>query len=110
MNIFNKVLNDLQVKYNRASQQEIIKPYEFNRYHEPQNILVSIDKGTFYAGVNFTPLKEGSFYFIPASELIYLRCGKAGKYPVFGEEGFPTIEISAQYRSEEHTSELQSRQ
>lgn len=97
MNIFNKILNDLQVKYNRASQQEIIKPYEFNCYHEPQNILLRIDKGTFYGGLNFTPLKEGSFYFIPASELIYLRCGKANKYPVFGEEGFPNIEISSQF-------------
>jgi len=97
MNIFNKILNDLQVKYNRASQQEILKPFEFNRYHEPQNILVRIDKGNFYAGENFTPLKEGAFYFIPASELIYLRCGKTSKYPVFGEEGFPNIEISTQF-------------
>jgi len=97
MNIFNKILNDLQVKYNRASQQEILKPYEFNCYHEPQNILVMIDKGNFYGGINFTPLKEGSFYFIPASELIYLRCGNTNKYPIFGENGFPDLEISAQY-------------
>ena len=96
-NLFNKILNDLQVKYNRASQQSVIKPYEFNGYHEPQNILIKIDKGDFFAGKSFTPLVVDSYYFIPSSELIYLRCGKDAKYPVFGDIGFPDLETSSQF-------------
>ncbi len=98
MNIFNKVLNnDLQVNYNRASQQQIIKPYEFKGYHEPQNILLRADKGSFFCGKKMEPLKEGHTYFIPSNELIYLRCGDAKKYTVFGEDGFPDSYESAKF-------------
>ncbi len=98
MNIFNKVLNnDLLVTYNRASQQEIIKPYEFQNYHEDQIIMLRVDKGNFCYGKKMEPLKIGHSYFIPANEPVYLRCGSSKSYTVFGEDGFPNYNESARF-------------
>ncbi|MEI6815236.1 MAG: helix-turn-helix transcriptional regulator [Bacteroidota bacterium] len=97
MNIFDRVLDDLVIKFNRGSQQEIIKPYEFYGYSEPQNILMKVNKGNFYVGQSFTPIKPGQFYFIPASEPIYLRSGRAKDYTIFGQDGFPNYEESKKY-------------
>ena len=91
MNIFDRVLDDLIIKYNRGSIEEIIKPFEYHGYSEPQNILFKVEKGTCYVGQDHIPLKEGHYYFIPNSELIYLRTGIAKKYAVIGEEGFPGL-------------------
>jgi AraC-like DNA-binding protein len=98
LSILNKVLNnDLQVHYGRASQQEIIKPYEFQNYHEDKVILLRVDKGDFWYGKKMEPLKVGHSYFIPPNEPIFLRCCKANKYTIFGEEGFPNYSESSRF-------------
>jgi AraC-like DNA-binding protein len=98
LSILNKVLNnDLQVTYSRASQQEIIKPYEFQNYHEDKTILLRVDKGDFCYGANMEPLKVGHSYFIPPNEPIFLRCSNAKSYTIFGESGFPNYNESARF-------------
>src|ERR1035437_5801055 len=91
MNIFNKVISALLISYNDATAQKIIKPFEIRGALEKKNILIRADKGTFYVGQDFNQLKEGYFYFIPAGQEIYLRCGQADNYDVFQKEELNTI-------------------
>ena len=95
--IFNKIIESLQVKYYRGSLREIIKPSELNGTIEPRNILVYADSGYCYGEKNFVRIEPGNFYFMPVGSPIYFRHGKSKTFPAFGSEGFTSIEHREQY-------------
>ncbi len=90
--IFNNIIEALQVKYYRAALREIVKPSELNATIEPRNVLVQVKSGICYGESGFTKIEAGYFYFMPVGSPIYFRHGKSEKYTVFGKEGFSSPE------------------
>lgn len=90
--IFNRIIDALQVKYYRASLREIVNPAELNGSIEPRNVLVQINSGHCYGERNFSRINPGEFYFMPVSSPIFFRHGSGPKYTVFGKDGFVSPE------------------
>ena len=90
--IFNNIIEALQVKYYRAALSEIVKPAELNATIEPRNVLVQVKSGNCYGESVFTKIEPDFFYFMPVGSPIYFRHGKSEKYTVFGKEGFSSPE------------------
>ncbi|CAN5591258.1 hypothetical protein BH11BAC2_BH11BAC2_14620 [soil metagenome] len=95
--IFNRIIDAIQVKYYRCSLREIVKPVELNGSIESRNILVQVNSGYCYGERNFTRIEPGSFYFMPVGSDIYFRHGKSQKYPTFGRQGFASPEQREEY-------------
>ena len=95
--IFNRIIESLQVKYYRSSLREIVQPVELNGSIEPRNLLVQVNSGFCYGERNFTRIKPGDFYFMPFGSSIYFRHGRSDNYPLFGSEGFTSPEQREQY-------------
>lgn len=95
--VFNRIIDSLQVKYYRSAKREIIKPSELNAAIEPRNILVQVNSGYCYGERNFHRINPGDFYFMPVGSPIYFRHGNSSSYDVFGKEGFVNPEIRGKY-------------
>jgi len=92
---FHRIVDALHVKYGTASLREVVSPSELQATLEPRNILLLVNKGAFYAGKDFHPLKPGACYFMPAGTPIYFRHGDTQRYTVFGRDGFGSSEHRA---------------
>lgn len=95
--VFNRIIESLQVKYYRSAIREIVKPAELNGSIEPRNILVQVNSGYCYGEKDFTRILPGNFYFMPVGSPIYFRHGKSNQYSVFGKEGFTSPEQREQF-------------
>jgi AraC family transcriptional regulator, arabinose operon regulatory protein len=95
--IFNRIIEALQVKYYRAALREIVKPVELNGSVEPRNILVQVNTGFCYGERDFRRINPGDFYFMPVGSPIYFRHGKSAKYTVLGKEGFNSPQQREQF-------------
>ena len=95
--VFNRIIESLQVKYYRSAIREIVKPAELNGSIEPRNILVQVNSGYCYGEKNFTRILPGNFYFMPVGSPIFFRHGKSNQYAVFGKEGFASPEQREQF-------------
>jgi AraC-like DNA-binding protein len=95
--VFNRIIEALQVKYYRSVKREVIKPSELNASIEPRNILVQVNSGFFYGERSFHRINTGDFYFMPVGSPIYFRHGQNDSYDVFGKEGFINPEIRNKY-------------
>ncbi|HQF27710.1 MAG TPA: hypothetical protein PLD36_03780, partial [Bacteroidia bacterium] len=63
--IFNRIIESLQVKYYKSALREIVKPSELNASIEPRNILVQVNSGYCYGEREFERINPGQFYFMP---------------------------------------------
>lgn len=95
--IFNRIIESLQVKYYKSDLREIIKPSELNASIEPRNILVHVNSGYCYGEREFERINPGQFYFMPSGSPIYFRHGKSDHYDVFRKDGFTSPELREQY-------------
>ncbi len=95
--IFNKIIDSIQVKYYKASLREIIQPAELFGSIEPRNILVQVNAGHCYGEKDFQRIDPGTFFFMPVGSEIYFRHGKSANYPQFGRDGFLSQEQREQY-------------
>lgn len=95
--IFNRIIEALQVKYYRSAKREVIKPSELNASIEPRNILVQVNSGFCYGERNFHRINPGDFYFMPVGSPIYFRHGQSNEYDVFGRDGFVNPEMRDKY-------------
>jgi AraC-like DNA-binding protein len=95
--IFNRIIESLQVKYYKSALREVVKPSELNASIEPRNILVQVNSGYCYGEREFERINPGQFYFMPVGSPIYFRHGKSDHYDVFGKDGFTSPELREQY-------------
>lgn len=95
--VFNRIIEALQVKYYRSAMREVVKPSELNGSVEPRNILVQVKSGHFYGARDFRSIQTGSFYFMPVGSPIYFRHGKANRYMSFGKDGYNSAEQREQF-------------
>ena len=96
-NNFDRIIDSLQVRYFKGSLREVIKPSCLYKTYEQKDVLVQHHAGNLFAGETFTPLKENSFYFMPAGQAIYFKHGQASEYKTYTSEGFPTREEREEY-------------
>lgn len=95
--VFNRIIEALQVKYYKSALREVVKPSELNGSVEPRNILVQVNSGNFFGERDFRNIPKGSFYFMPVGSPIYFRHGKATRYISFGKEGYSSPEQREQF-------------
>jgi AraC-like DNA-binding protein len=95
--IFNRIIDAIQVKYYRGTLREIIKPAELNGSIEPRNVLVQVNSGECFGERDFGKINPGDFYFMPVSSPIFFRHGSGPKYASFGKDGFLSPEQREQY-------------
>jgi AraC-like DNA-binding protein len=95
--IFNRIIEALQVKYYRSAKREVLKPSELDASIEPRNILVQVNSGYCFGERNFHRINPGDFYFMPVGSPIYFRHGQSNSYDTFGKEGFVNPEIRDKY-------------
>jgi AraC-like DNA-binding protein len=95
--VFNRIIEALQVKYYKSALREVVKPSELNGSVEPRNILVQVKSGNFFGERDFRNIPKGSFYFMPVGSPIYFRHGKAARYISFGKEGYSSPEQREQF-------------
>jgi AraC family transcriptional regulator, activator of mtrCDE len=92
MNVFNRILEAIQIHYFKVDLRKVIKPVQLQGTYEQRDILIQANKGDYFAGEDYTLLPPGSFYFIPDGQPCNNKQGKSDKYDVFGREGFHTKE------------------
>jgi hypothetical protein len=85
MNLFEKIIEALDIKLGRAYLLEALLPFSFKGAINERNVLVQLNNGemTNHLGGK---LKPGSFYFIPQGHSVKLRVGKGANVTELNEE------------------------
>lgn len=75
-------IKSIDVRIKKAEYREVVKPVFFSFISPNNDALVCINKGVYFQGKEQTPLREGSFYFIPRGQRVNLGTGPlSGKDP-----------------------------
>ncbi len=75
-------IKSIDVKIKKAEYREVTKPVFFSFISPNTDALICFNKGVYFQGKEQTPLKEGSFYFIPRGQRVNLGTGPlSGKDP-----------------------------
>jgi AraC-like DNA-binding protein len=90
-------MQSLKTRYVTASMREIDKPVHFKNAHRPENTLVQINKGSFKAGSDHKKIKEGSFYFVPATYSYDVIIGEGTPTAVIGHGQLPEEDEFSKY-------------
>lgn len=74
-------IKSIDVKIKKAEYREVTKPVFFSFISPNNDSLICFNKGVYFQGKEQTPLKEGSFYFIPRGQRVNLGTG-----PLLGKD------------------------
>lgn len=93
----NRIIEALNVRYLKSDIRYVHHPVYLNNTRENKNILVQAVKGSFYASRNGEQLNTNDFYFVPASQPVFFKHGKAKAYKEYQNEGFISVEDREEY-------------
>jgi AraC-like DNA-binding protein len=97
MTPFSRILEAIDVKFDRINLREVVNPIQLDGFYGDKNVLVQLNKGHLFAGKENTKLQENACYFVPMGQDIFIKHGKADQYKAVGHDGFPTHDEWQQY-------------